>query len=89
MSEPILKALIQLFALISDVHAQREISSRGREVVRLFLSKHLNNEQIVRYMTMFDEYLRLYYPDGILKDSIKDRKRISLTSIRILAFRTD
>lgn len=85
MSEPILKALIQLFALISDVHAQREISSRGREVVRLFLSKHLNNEQIVRYMTMFDEYLRLYYPDGILKDSIKDRKRTSLTSIRILA----
>ncbi len=85
MSEPILKALIRLFALISDVHADREISSKGREVVRLFLSKHLNNEQVLKYMTIFDDYLRLYYPNGILKDSIKDRKRTSLTSIRILA----
>lgn len=85
MSEPILKALIQLFALISDLHAEREISVRGREVVRLFLSKHLNNEQIERYMSMFDDYLRIYYPDGIQKDSIRDRKRTSLTSIRILA----
>ncbi|MBN2666754.1 MAG: hypothetical protein JXR67_09605, partial [Bacteroidales bacterium] len=85
MSEPILKALIRLFALISDVHADREISSRGRDVVRLFLSKHLNNEQVLKYMAIFDDYLRLYYPDGILKDSIKDRKRTSLTSIRILA----
>lgn len=84
MSEPILKALIQLFALISDVHAERELSTRGREVVRLFLSKHLNNEQIIKYMALFDEYLRLYYPEGILKDSIKDRKRTSLTSMRIL-----
>jgi len=85
MSELILKALIKLFALISDVHAEREISTRGREVVRLFLSKHLNNEQVLKYMAMFDEYLRLYCPEGILKDSIKDRKRTSLTSIRILA----
>lgn len=85
MSEPILKALIRLFALISDVHAEKEISIRGRDVVRLFLSKHLNNEQVLKYMEIFDEYLRLYYPDGILKDSIKDRKRTSLTSIRILA----
>ena len=85
MSEPILKALIRLFALISDVHADREISSRGRDVVRLFLSKHLNNEQVLKYMAVFDDYLRLYYPNGILKDSIKDRKRTSLTSIRILA----
>ena len=29
MIEPILKALIQLFALISDVHDISEISSRG------------------------------------------------------------
>lgn len=85
MSEPILKALIQLFALISDIHLDREISSRGRDVVRLFLSKHLNNEQVIKYMAMFDEYLRLYYPDVISKDSIKDRKRTSLTAMRILA----
>ncbi len=57
MSESILRALIQLFALISDIHADRAVSSRGRDVVRLFLSKQLNNEQVLKYMAMFDEYL--------------------------------
>jgi ABC-type multidrug transport system ATPase subunit len=85
MSEPILKALIRLFALISDIHPDREISSRGRDVVRLFLSKHLNNEQVSKYLAMFDEYLRICYPDIISKDSIRDRKRTSLTAMRILA----
>lgn len=85
MSEAILKALIRLFALISDIHPDREISSRGRDVVRLFLSKHLNNEQVAKYLAMFDEYLRLYYPEVISKDSIRDRKRTSLTAMRILA----
>ena len=47
MSEPILKALIQLFALIGDVHDDPEISGRGRDIVRLFLAKHLSNEQVL------------------------------------------
>ncbi|MCA1741610.1 MAG: ATP-binding cassette domain-containing protein [Bacteroidales bacterium] len=85
MSESILRALIQLFALISDIHADREISSRGRDVVRLFLSKQLNNDQVLKYMAMFDEYLGIYNPDIISKDSIRDRKRTSLTAMRILA----
>jgi ABC-type multidrug transport system ATPase subunit len=85
MSEPILKALIRLFALISDINDDREISSRGRDVVRLFLSKHLNSEQVLTYMEMFDEYLQIYHPDVISKGSIKDRKRTSLTAMRILA----
>ncbi|HNX84055.1 MAG TPA: hypothetical protein PKK03_06340, partial [Bacteroidales bacterium] len=75
MSEPILKALIQLFALIGDVHDDPEISGRGRDIVRLFLAKHLSNEQVLRYMAMFDEYVRLYHPDVLSKDSIRDRKR--------------
>ena len=85
MSESILKALIRLFALISDINDDREISSRGRDVVRLFLSKHLNSEQVLTYMEMFDEYLLLYHPDVISKGSIQDRKRTSLTAMRILA----
>ncbi len=85
MSEPILKALIKLFALISDVHDEGEISGRGRDIVRLFLVKHLNNEQVTRYMTMFDEHIRLYHPDILSKGSILERKRTSLTAMRILA----
>jgi ABC-type multidrug transport system ATPase subunit len=85
MSEPILKALIQLFALISDVRDDMIISSRGKDIVRLFLSRHLNNELVVRYMEMFDESMRLYHAENIAKGSIKDWKRISLTAVRILA----
>jgi ABC transport system ATP-binding/permease protein len=85
MSEPILKALIQLFALISDVHSSTGISSRGKDIVRLFLTHHLNNELVLKYMEMFDEYVLLYHSDNIARGSIRDRKRTSLTSVRILA----
>jgi ABC transport system ATP-binding/permease protein len=85
MIEPILKALVQLFALISDVHDNSGISSKSRDVVRLFLSRQLNNELVIRYMEMFDEYLKLYNSENIAKGSIKDRKRTSLTAMRILA----
>jgi ABC transport system ATP-binding/permease protein len=85
MNEPILKALIKLFALISDVHSSSGISSRGKDIVRLFLAHHLNNELVVKYMEMFDEYVLIYHSDNIARGSIKDRKRTSLTSVRILA----
>ncbi len=85
MSEPILKALIQLFALISDVESSIGISSRGKDIVRLFLAHHLNNELVSKYMEMFDEYVLIYHSDNIARGSIKDRKRTSLTSVRILA----
>ncbi len=84
MIEPILKALIQLFALISDVHDIREISNRERDIVRLFLSRQLNNELVKRYMEMFDEYLIQYNSENIARGSIRDRKHTSLTAVRIL-----
>jgi len=84
MSEPILKALIQLFALISDVHDITQISTRERDVVRLFLSRQLNNELVNRYMEMFDEYILLYKSDSD-KGSLKDKKHTTLIAIRILA----
>ena len=65
MIEPILKALVQLFALISDVRHISEISSRERDIVRLFLSRQLNNELVKRYMEMFDEYLIQYNSEDI------------------------
>ena len=85
MSEQILKALMQLFALISDVHSSSDISGREKDIVRLFLSRQLNSELVTRYMKMFDEYMLLYCAENIDKGSIKDRKRTSLTAMRILA----
>ena len=85
MSEPILKALIQLFALISDIHSDTVITSKARDVVKLFLTRHLNIEQVDIYMRMFEEYLEQFKSERITKGSIKDRKRTSLNAMRILA----
>ena len=85
MSEAILKALMHLFALISDIHDDTVITGRERNVVRLFLTRHLNNELVSRYMKMFEEYLEQFNAERITKGSIKDMKRISLNAVRILA----
>ncbi|MCK4750930.1 MAG: ATP-binding cassette domain-containing protein, partial [Bacteroidales bacterium] len=84
MSEAILKALMQLFALIVDIDEIKEISDKERDIIRSFLNRQLNNELVDRYMKVFEEYLDLYHGDSITKGSIKDRKRTSLTAVRIL-----
>lgn len=84
MSEIILKALMQLFALISDIHDDTVITGREKEIVRIFLMRYLNNNQVVRYLSLFEEYLRLFNSERIIKDSIRDRKRTSLNAMRIL-----
>ncbi len=84
MIEPILKALTQLFVLISDVRTIDDISGKERDIVKLFLSRQLNNDLVKKYMEMFDEYLSQYYSDNIDRGSIKDKKRASLISVRIL-----
>ena len=84
MIEPILNALIQLFALISDVHDISEISSREKDIVRLFLSRQLNNEMVNKYMEMFDQYISQYNLEKTDRGSIREMKRTSLTAVRIL-----
>lgn len=84
MIEPILKALVQLFALISDVHDVSEISTRERDIIRLFLSRQLNSDMVKKYMDMFDEYFLKYVSQRIDKGSIRDMKRTSLTAVKIL-----
>jgi ABC transport system ATP-binding/permease protein len=85
MSEKILKALMQLFALIGDIHDDTIISSREKNIVRMFLARHLNSELVERYMVMFGEYLSQFNSENIKKGSIQDRKRTSLNAMKILS----
>jgi ABC-type multidrug transport system ATPase subunit len=85
MSESILNALVRLFALIGDIHDDTLISSKEKEVVRSFLTRNLNNDLVTKYMKMFEEYLAIYNTNSIIKDSIEDRKRTTLNSVRVLA----
>ncbi len=85
MSENILNALVQLFALVADIHDEKEISGKEKEIVRLFLSRHLNNELVGKYMRIFEENLDRFASENIIKGSLRDRKRTSLNAMRILA----
>jgi len=60
MSETILNALVQLFALIADIHDQTDITGKEKNVVRSFLLRHLNSEQVSKYMDIFEGYLSEY-----------------------------
>jgi ABC-type multidrug transport system ATPase subunit len=85
MSETVLDALVQLFALIGDIHDETVITSREKDIVRTFLMRHLNNELVNKYMKRFEEYLTRYNSENIIKGTSEERKRISLNAMRILA----
>jgi len=84
MSEPLLKALMQLFALIIDINDDKIISENEKTIVKSFLSRQLNSELVEKYMGIFIDYLKVYHKDEIQRDSLKDKKRTALTSMRIL-----
>ncbi|MDX1653567.1 MAG: ATP-binding cassette domain-containing protein, partial [Brumimicrobium sp.] len=90
MSDKILRALMQLFAIIArvdelseeDIENERITSSRGRKVVELFLSQELNNELVEQYLAVFDEFLSTHH--GIKKKKDGKKKRTSVNSVKIL-----
>jgi len=85
MSEAILKAMMQLFALIVDIDEIQEISEKERSIIRAFLSRQLNSELTEKYMAIFENYLEHYHHDAIDKQSLRRKKRTSLTAVRILS----
>ena len=84
MSESILKALMRLFALVIDIAEDKVITDNEKGIVRSFLSRQLNSDMTEKYMVIFNEYLDLYQQHDVQRDSKKDKKRTSLTSMRIL-----
>ena len=87
MSERILKALMQLFAIIAKVEVNEqtnEISSdeKSRKVVSLFLKQELNQEMVKAYLELFDNYIDTHHGKSKRKDG--KRKRTSVNSVKIL-----
>jgi len=83
MSEPILRALMQLFALVSDIGNINEISTREKDIVKSFLARHLNNELIEKYLRMFEEYLDLFIIREAIKEPTGDYEIQALKTMRI------
>ncbi len=83
MSEPILRALMQLFALISDIGNINEISAREKDAVKSFLSRHLSSELVEKYFRIFSEYLDLFTNREAIKEPSGDFEIQALKTMRI------
>lgn len=79
MSEKILNALMQLFAIIARPDSSK---SDRRTVVESFLKRQLNHELVEEYLGVFDEYYTLHQEKQ--KESSKRVLRISSSSVRVL-----
>ena len=80
MSERILKALMQLFAIVANIDG---LNDKSREVVHQFLRQRLNQELIEEYLQLYDVYLEAHHQiSKKKKDGTK--KRTSLNSVKVL-----
>ncbi len=59
MSEPLLKAILRLFAVVAR---EDDVTHQEREQIRVFLDEHLSQVAVESYLTVFDEYIRLLPP---------------------------
>ncbi len=83
MSEKILKALMQLFAIIAKAHSNKE---ERRIVVGAFLKQQLNTELVKEYLLVFDKYYDLYQKK---QSGSKKQKTIALSSVKVLRICTE
>ena len=74
MSEEILKALMQLFAIIAK--QDEGVESSEREFVKNFLTQQLNDEAVPEYMALFDEKA------GITGEKTEKNEKVKLTSVK-------
>src|ERR1043165_1597359 len=79
MSERILRALMQMFAIIAKVDG---INNTGRQIVQSFLKQQLNLEQVEKYLKVFDEFLESHQNASKRKEGMA--KRTSLNSVKVL-----
>ncbi|MEJ1241585.1 ATP-binding cassette domain-containing protein [Chryseolinea sp. T2] len=53
MSEPLLKAILRLFAVVAG---EGEVTHQERDQIRRFLDEHLSEKSVDTYLRVFDEY---------------------------------
>ncbi len=87
MSERILKALMQLFAIIAKAEISEEtnefkLDAGGRTIVDTFLRQELNQELVKEYLALFDEFLEIH--QGKLKRRKSAQKGTSVNSVKVL-----
>lgn len=92
MSERILRALMQLFAIVAKVDEVSEESiqspdfaiqsTRGKAIIESFLKSELSSSDVQKYLNIFEEYLN--ETRGKLYAKAGGEKRTSLQSVKVL-----
>lgn len=62
MSEPILMALVQLFAIVA-ASIKKQVSANTRTILESYLDQHLKNAELSEYLKLFDELVFFHQPD--------------------------
>jgi ABC-type multidrug transport system ATPase subunit len=83
MSDKILKALMQLFAIVANAD---RLTIHGRNIVGAFLRQQLSLATANTYLEIFDEYLKFLQGKA---DPNKIQKRVSVNSVKVLKICVD
>lgn len=83
MSDSILRALMQLFAIVANTD---EVGLKGREIVERFLKRQLANSFVAHYLGIYDDFLNKL--KGNTEEG-KVRKRTSVNSVKVLRICTE
>jgi len=68
MSEPILMALVQLFAIVA-ASIKKQASANTRTILASYLKQHLNSRELEEYLKLFDELVIFHQPEEISGES--------------------
>ncbi len=71
MSESILMALVQLFAIVA-ASGKKILTENARNILISYLQRHLNNPEQEEYLKLFDELLFFHQPEGEILPSPED-----------------
>lgn len=83
MSDKLLKALMQLFAIVANAG---RLTEQGRAIVENFLQQQLNPSLVQLYLSEFDRDLQLL--QGKAEEG-KTKKRVSVNSVKVLRICTE
>jgi len=82
MSETILNALMQLFAIVATIDGNK-ISANARHIVLSYLKKHLSQKLLQEYIKIFEDYFAFYSPKT--DNSNKINKKGAANSVKVLS----
>lgn len=74
MSAGILRALMQLFAIIAGAN-----KASGKEIVAVFLRQQLNKELVNKYLEQYEEFAEKFH-----RAKQASEKRTSMASVKVL-----